>query len=91
MAAEVLTPGVQHAGQADLRLEALLAEGEQRLARGAEKQVIERALVALHERVQLMRQREDHMKVRDRQQPPHLLRQPVLRQALLALRAEAAD
>ena len=65
MMLQVLSPGVEHAQEANLSAEVMGIGGDfqQRRGAGAEQQAIEDALVLLGERRQLVRQREDHVTV----------------------------
>ena len=64
---QILSPGVQHAEEADLSSEVFRISGDldQRFGAGLEKQIIERFLVLQCERRQVVRKREDDMKVRN--------------------------
>ena len=70
MLREVLSPGVQHRGDAELGAEVagVAREALQRGGRGAEQQRVEPARVDAHEGVEGVRQREDDVEVLDRQQ-----------------------
>jgi len=62
---QVLSPGVENAEEADLGAEVTRIGGhfEERRGAGLEEQAVEDALVLIGEGSQLVRQREDHMKV----------------------------
>ena len=62
-------PGVQHRGGADPGAEVvgIGGDGEQRLGRSAEQQVVDYRLVLVSDRSDLGRQGEDQMEVADRQ------------------------
>jgi hypothetical protein len=62
-------------------------DGEQRLGRRAEQQVVDHRLVLVGDRGDLGRQGEDQVEVADRQQVGLAGGQPVLRRRALALRA----
>ena len=63
-------PGVEHGDEADAGTEMLWIgrDGEQRLGRRAEQQVVDHRLVLTGDRGNLGRQGEDHVEVVDRQQ-----------------------
>ena len=82
-----LAPGVQYRRHAHLRLQPLLAELPQRLARRRKKHIEERPPVLTDQSVEDMRHREHQMEVRDGQERRRLLGQPVHRARPLALRA----
>jgi hypothetical protein len=84
-------PGVEHGGVADAGAEMLVigGDGEQRLGRRAEQQVVDRRLVLVGDRGDLDRQGEDQVKVTDRQQIGLARGTPVSRRRALALRAMA--
>ena len=65
MVLEVLSPGMEHAEQADIGTEMLrvTSDFEQRGSAGAEEQIVEQPLVLQHKRGQLMRQGEDEVEV----------------------------
>src|SRR5215207_1383825 len=85
--AQVLPPRVQHGGDPNLPAEAPAAELQQRGARAGKKQPVKRRAILADQRVERMRQREDHMKIRHRQQVLLLAREPRLREVALAARA----
>ena len=62
-------------------------EGEQRVGGGAEEERVDHARMALRERVQVVRQREDDVEVWNRQQVGAPRRQPSFLGEGLALRA----
>ena len=64
-------------------------DGEQRLGRGAEQQVVDHRLVLVGDRGDLGRQGEDHVEVADRQQIGLAGGKPILRRRALALGAMA--
>ena len=84
-------PGVEHGGGADAGAEVpgIGGDGEQRLGRRAEQQVVDHRLVLVGDRGDLGRQREDHVEVADRQQIGLAGGEPVLRRRALALGAMA--
>src|SRR5690606_29333224 len=76
----------QDRSEAQLRVESLLAELQERLRGGVKQQFEERGAVLPDQRVERVRQREDQMKIRHRQQRRRLLRQPVHCRRALAVR-----
>jgi hypothetical protein len=67
MMLEVLSPGMQHAEEADLGAEVLGIGGdlEQSGGAGAKQQMIDGLLILQRQPRQFMRQREDHVEVAD--------------------------
>jgi hypothetical protein len=86
---ECRTPGVQDGGNADPSAEVLGIgrDGDQRLGRGFEQDVVDDRLVLVGDVADRRRQREDHVIVRHRQQLGLALSEPLLRCCPLALRA----
>ena len=84
-------PAVEHGGDADAGAEVLGigGDGEQRLGRGAEQQVVDHRLVLVGDGGDLGRQREDEVEVADRQQIGLARGEPVPRRRALALGAMA--
>jgi hypothetical protein len=82
-----LAPSVQHRRKAELAAEFVSPELEQSVARRLEQQPVKRALVEAHQRVELVRQGEDQMKVAHRQERLALFFQPL--EGLLALASRA--
>ena len=80
-------PAVEHGGGADAGAEVpgIGGDGEQRLGRGAEQQVVDHRLVLVGDRGDLGRQGEDQVEVADRQQIGLAGGKPVLRRRALAL------
>src|SRR6266566_160325 len=80
-------PGVEHGGEADAGAEVpgIGGDGEQRLGRRAEQQVVDHRLVLIGDRGDLGRQGEDHVEVVDRQQIGLARGEPTLRRRTLAL------
>ena len=70
MLGQILAPRVEDGRDPDRPAEVLriLAEGEERVRRGAEEHGVEDVRVALRERVEGMGQREDEMEIRNGQQ-----------------------
>ena len=89
MMLEVLAPGVQDGGDADVGAEVLGIgrNGGERLGCGREQQSIDLGLVLVGDGAERGRQREHHMEVRHRQQFSLARRQPGLSGRPLALRA----
>ena len=89
MEEQVLAPGMQDADESNPRTEPLRVGGDfaHRGGTAAEEQVVQEAGIALAERVQLMRQRENHVEVADRQQFQLTGREPALPGLRLALHA----
>jgi hypothetical protein len=78
---------VEHGGDADLGAQMLGigSDGEQRLGRSAEQQVVDHRLVLVGDWSNLGGQREDQMEIADRQQIGLAGGEPVLRRRALAL------
>src|SRR5438477_10417460 len=68
MVQQGLAPGVQDGGDAQANTPAVLPKLQQGLAGCHKQQCIELALVLLNQRIELVRQREDQMEIRHRQQ-----------------------
>ena len=80
-------PGVQHHGDAQLRLQAAAPQLQQRLARPLEQGAEEGLGLVAHQAPQLPRQREHHVEVRHRQHPLRARTNPLLLRQRLALGA----
>ena len=82
-------PGVEHGGDADAGAEMLGigGDGQQRLGRRVEQQVVDHRLVLVGDGGDRGRQREDDVEVADRQQIGLARGEPVPRRRALALRA----
>jgi len=89
MVHEVLAPGVEDGREAQLRLEALLAELEERGAGALKEQAIERGLVLEEERAQGGGESEDPVEIADGQQSAPLLLEPLAAALVLAAGAVA--
>src|SRR5271163_4711111 len=89
MEEQVLAPGMQDADESNPRREPLRVGGDflHRGGAAAEEQVVQQAGIALAERVQLVRQRKDHVEVADGQQFLLTSREPALPGLRLALHA----
>jgi hypothetical protein len=61
-------PAVEYGGGANAGAPGISGDGEQRLGRGAEQQVVDHRLVLVGDRGDLGRQGEDQVEVADRQQ-----------------------
>ena len=85
------TPAVEHGGKADAGAEVprIGGDGEQRLGRAAEQQVVDHRLVLVRDRGDLGRQGEDQVEVADRQQIGRARGKPVPCRRALALGAMA--
>ena len=86
MRREGLSPGVEQAKESELGVELTFSDIEQRAGDRLKEQVIHQTLVMEHERVKLVREREDRMEVRDRQEFVGAFFNPLLGLAALALR-----
>ena len=88
---ERLSPRVQDGGDSDRAAEMprIASEGEQRVGGRAEEQRVDHPRIALRERVEIVRQREDDVEIRDRQQVGFPRRQPAFLCQRLTLRAVA--
>jgi hypothetical protein len=84
-------PAVKHGGGADARAEMPGVGGdcEQRFGRRAKQQAVDDRLVLVGDRSDLGRQREDYVKIADRQQIGLASRKPILRRRALTLWAMA--
>ena len=89
MVHEVLAPGVEDGGEAQLGLEALLAELEERGAGTLKEQAVERGWVLEEERAQGGGEGEDPVEIADGQQGAPLLLEPLAAALVLAGRAMA--
>jgi hypothetical protein len=89
MVHEVLAPGVEDGREADLSLEALLAELEERGAGALKEQAIERGWVLEDERAQGGGEGEDPVEIADGQERTPLLLEPLAAALVLAGRAVA--
>ena len=89
MVHEVLAPGVEDGGEADLGLEALLAELEEGGAGALKEQTVKRRLVLEEERAQGGGEGEDPVEIADGQQRAPLLLEPLAAALVLAGRAVA--
>ena len=76
---EILSPGVQHHGDAEFTAEpaGIVAEFEQGAGRGLEEQLVDGGGVRLGERIEFVRQREHHVPVADVEQVGALLLDPL--------------
>ena len=84
MVHEVLAPGMEDGREADLGLEALLAELEERGAGAPKEQAIERGLILEDERAQGGGQGEDPVEIADGQERAPLLLEPLAAALVLA-------
>ena len=86
---EVLAPGVQDGGDADVGAEVLGigGDGGERLGRGLEQQSIDLGLVLVGDRADRGRQREHEVEIRHRQKLGFARRKPCRRSRPLAFRA----
>ena len=84
MVHEVLSPGVEDGREAQLRLEALLAELEERGAGALKEQAVERGLVLEDERAQGSGEGEDPVEIADGQERAPLLLEPLAAALVLA-------
>ena len=91
MLREILPPRMQNCGDADRAAEMprVPTEGEERLGRGAKEQRIDDPRIALGERIERMRQREDDVEVGNGQKVGAARCEPPLLGERLALRAMA--
>ena len=89
MVGERRAPGVQHGSDADASAEVLGIgrDGDQRLGRGLEQNVVDHRLVLVSDVSDCRRQREDHMEVGHRQELGLALGEPLLGGGALTLRA----
>src|ERR1035438_7502137 len=88
MVHEVLSPGVENGGEAQLGLEALLAELEKGGAGALKEQAVERGLVLEDERAQGGGEGEDPVEIADGQERAPLLLEPLAAALVLAGRAD---
>ena len=77
MVQQVLRPGVQHGRDPQGGFEVVATKLQQGGRGAGEQQGVEPALVVLDQRVEVVRQREHDVEVRDRQQVLDLLLQPL--------------
>src|SRR5258708_27731646 len=91
MKQDVLSPGVQHGGETDLRSEVPGRGGNllQGAGGGSEQDIKKDGLVAESERIQFLRNGEDDVEVRNRKERGQSLFQPIVAGDALALRAVA--
>jgi hypothetical protein len=89
MSLEVLSPGMEHAEESDVRSQMLgiARKFEQRSGAGAEEQIVEQPLVLEDQSAEFVRQSEDDVEVRHRQQFSRARRQPFCAHVALALGA----
>ena len=88
---EFLTPGMQHAEEANLCAKMLGIAGhfEECFCTGSEQDIVDNFLVLQNQRSQMTRKREDHMHVLRRKKFPATLFQPTFASSCLTLRAVA--
>ena len=88
---EFLTPGMQHAEEADFSTEMLgiARDFEKGFRTGAKQEIVEDFLVLQDQRSQMTRKREDNMDVLRRKKFPTTLFQPTFASSCLTLRAVA--
>jgi hypothetical protein len=86
MMVEVLAPGMEDCGEADLGTEVLRigGDGDQSLGGGFEQEAVDRRLVLIRDGSDRCRQREDDVKVGDREQLGFASGEPLRRSAPLA-------
>src|SRR4051812_15107263 len=86
---QILPPRMKHAEKADLRSEVFRISGDfdQRFSAGPEQKVVESLLVLQCQRGQIVRKRENYMKVRNFKQVFSAFSQPLLAGVGLTLRA----
>src|SRR5258708_4917874 len=84
---EFLTPGVQHAEEADLCTEMLriVSDFEKSFRTRAKQEIVNDLLVLQDQRGQMTRKGEDHMHVRGRKKFPATLFQPAVASSCLTL------
>ena len=84
-------PAVEHGGEAEVgaQVPGIGGDGEQRLGRRAEQQIVDDRFVLIGDLGDLCRQGEDHVEVVDRQQIGLARGEPILRRRALALGAMA--
>lgn len=89
MMLKVLSPGVEHAEESDIRSQVLGVphQFEHRRGAGAVEQIVEQPLVLENKRGELVRQREDNVEVGHGQQLSRARRQPFSARVPLALGA----
>ena len=87
MVPQVLAPGMEYGEDPDACPEMAWISGDlqQGFGGGTKQQVVEQALVAECKRCQLLRQSEDHMRIRHRQQTGGLSAEPAIASRRLAL------
>ena len=86
---EFLTPGMQHAEEANLcaKMFGIAGDFEKGFRTGAEQEIVEDLLVLQDQRSQMTRKREDHMHVLRPKKFPATLFQPTFVSSCLTLRA----
>src|SRR6266849_7764681 len=86
---EFLTPGMQHAEEADLCAKMLGIAGhfEECFCTGSEQEIVDDLLILQDQRSQMTRKREDHMHVLRRKKFPATLFQPTFASSCLTFRA----
>jgi len=86
---EFLTPGVQHAAEANFcaKMLGIAGDFEKRFGAGAEQEIVDDFLILQDQRSQMTRKREDHMHVLRRKKFPATLFQPTFASSCLTLRA----
>ena len=86
---EFLTPGVQHAEEANFctKMLGIACDFQKDFRAGAKQEVVDDLLVLQHQRGQVTRKREDHMDVTRRKKFPATLFQPTFPSTCLTLRA----
>ena len=91
MMQQILAPSVQHAEKADLRAEMFRICGDFQQGRGggSKQEAVQDLLVMKHQRIQFMRQCEDHVHIGDRQQFSNASGEPFIARVDLTLRAVA--
>src|SRR5688572_18506063 len=86
MVQEILRPGVKDCRDSQGRIEVVATEFQQSRRGTGEQERVEPTLIVLDQPVELMRQREDDVEVRDGQQVLNLLLQPLGTLELLTAR-----
>ena len=74
---EILPPGMEDGGHANLATQVTVGELSKGLGGGGEEKLVERQSVLAYQRVELVRQGEDDVEVRNGQQPSLLLLEPL--------------